>query len=119
MLVTTYRRDASPRPLVYWWLTRFKFDEERERAVLVCQQLQTGRRPIVITTGAYLVGFRGIELGILFFMNASPVAAASYVMARSMGGNSVLAANIIALTTVLSTITCTLGIVILKSYNLI
>ncbi|KIP75091.1 AEC family transporter [Vibrio jasicida] len=75
--------------------------------------------PIVITTGAYLVGFRGIELGILFFMNASPVAAASYVMARSMGGNSVLAANIIALTTVLSTITCTLGIVILKSYNLI
>ncbi|MEF1261063.1 AEC family transporter, partial [Vibrio harveyi] len=34
-------------------------------------------------------------------------------------GNSVLAANIIALTTVLSTITCTLGIVILKSYNLI
>ncbi len=75
--------------------------------------------PIAITTGAYFVGFRGIELGILFFMNASPVAAASYVMARSMGGNSVLAANIIALTTVLSTVTCTVGIVILKAYGLI
>ncbi len=75
--------------------------------------------PIVVTLGAYFVGFRGVELGILFFMNASPVAAASYVMARSMGGNSVLAANIIALTTVLSTLTCTLGIIILNSFELI
>ncbi len=75
--------------------------------------------PMVITLGAYLIGFRGIELGILFFMNASPVAAASYVMARSMGGNSVLAANIIALTTVLSTLTCTLGIIVLNSFALI
>ncbi|MBC8656630.1 AEC family transporter [Vibrio parahaemolyticus] len=75
--------------------------------------------PVLITLGAYFVGFRGIELGILFFMNASPVAAASYVMARSMGGNAVLAANIIALTTVLSTVTCTFGIVVLKSYGLI
>ncbi|ANQ21234.1 transporter [Vibrio natriegens] len=75
--------------------------------------------PAVITLGAYLVGFRGVELGILFFMNASPVAAASYVMARSMGANSVLAANIIAMTTVLSTLTCTLGIIMLNSLDLI
>ncbi len=75
--------------------------------------------PIAVTLGAYLVGFRGIELGILFFMNASPVAAASYVMARSMGGNAVLAANIIALTTVLSVFTSTLGIIVLNSLALI
>ncbi|WP_112480456.1 AEC family transporter [Vibrio variabilis] len=75
--------------------------------------------PLAITLAAYFAGFRSLELGILFFMNASPVAAASYVMARSMGGNSILAANIIALTTVLSTITCTLGILILSLYGLI
>ncbi|OEE59223.1 transporter [Enterovibrio norvegicus FF-454] len=75
--------------------------------------------PILITLGAYLVGFRGIELGILFFMNASPVAAASYVMVRSMGGNAVLAANMIAFTTVLSAVTCTVGIIVLKAYGLI
>lgn len=75
--------------------------------------------PLLITLGAYWVGFRGIELGILFFMNASPVAAASYVMVRSMGGNAVLAANIIAFTTVLSAVTCTVGIIILKAYGLI
>lgn len=75
--------------------------------------------PLLITTTAYWVGFRGVELGILFFMNAAPVAAASYVMARSMGGNSILAANIIAFTTVASTITCTAGVIILQSYNLL
>ncbi|MEH0666157.1 AEC family transporter [Vibrio scophthalmi] len=69
--------------------------------------------PIAITGAGYWWGFRGVELGILFFMNASPVAAASYVMARSMGGNATLAANIIALTTVVSTFTCTLGVMIL------
>ncbi|MCG9659229.1 AEC family transporter [Vibrio mediterranei] len=75
--------------------------------------------PFVVTTTGYWFGFRGLELGILFFMSASPVAAASYVMARSMGGNSILAANIIALTTVLSTLTCTVGIIILTSLHAI
>ncbi|MGF1751169.1 AEC family transporter [Vibrio cionasavignyae] len=75
--------------------------------------------PISITLAAYLMGFKGIEMGIIFFMNASPVAAASYVMARAMGSNSALAANIIAFTTVLSAITCTLGIVILSSFDLL
>ncbi|MDF2152513.1 AEC family transporter [Vibrio sp. CAU 1672] len=75
--------------------------------------------PGIITLSAYLLGFEGLELGILFFMNASPVAAASYVMARAMGGNATLAANIIALTTLLSTLSCTLGIVVLKTAGLI
>ena len=74
--------------------------------------------PVLITASAYWLGFRGLELGVLFFMNAAPVAAASYVMARSMGGNSTLAANIIALTTVLSTLTCTVGVLLLLSLDL-
>jgi predicted permease len=74
--------------------------------------------PLFITLGAYLFGFTGMELGILFFMNAAPTAAASYVMARSMGGNPRLAANIIALTTVLSVFSCTLGIFVLSNLNL-
>jgi predicted permease len=75
--------------------------------------------PLLITTAGYVYGFTGIELGILFFMNAAPVAAASYVMAHSMGANSVMAANIIAITTVFSTLTCSTGIIILSSMNLI
>lgn len=75
--------------------------------------------PALIMLGAIWLGFTGVELGILFFMNASPVAAASYVMARAMGHNSTLAANIIATTTVVSTITCTFGIMLLKGLALI
>ncbi|PKG40471.1 AEC family transporter [Psychromonas sp. Urea-02u-13] len=73
--------------------------------------------PTLITGGAYLWGFSRLELGLLFFMTAAPTAAASYVMARSMGGNANLAANIIAITTAGSLITYSLGISILYSLN--
>ncbi|CAM3176948.1 AEC family transporter [Vibrio rarus] len=75
--------------------------------------------PIVSCLLAYALGFHGPALGIIFFMTASPTAAASYVMARSMGGNSTLAANIIALTTIASIVTTTAGLVILNSLNLL
>lgn len=74
--------------------------------------------PLLITGAALFGEFRGMELGLIFFMSAAPTAAASYVMARTMGGNSSLAANIIALTTVASLITCTVGIFILSSLSL-
>jgi predicted permease len=69
--------------------------------------------PIFITGGAYIFGYTGMQLGLIFFMSASPTAAASYVMARSMGHNSDLAANIIAMSTIGSLITCSLGISLL------
>lgn len=74
--------------------------------------------PFMITFAAYWYGFKGLDLGIVFFMTSSPAAAASYVMARAMGGNATLAANIIALTTVGSIFTCSLGIILLSSLQL-
>lgn len=75
--------------------------------------------PLLITGTALLYGSRGSDLGIIFLMSGAPTAAASYVMARAMGGNATLAANIIALTTVLSLFTCTLGIFLLTNWQLI
>lgn len=75
--------------------------------------------PLMMTGAALLYGFRGEDLGIIFLMSAAPTAAASYVMARAMGGNATLAANIIALTTVLSLFTCTFGIFLLTNWQLI
>ncbi|MEH6452336.1 MAG: AEC family transporter [Psychromonas sp.] len=69
--------------------------------------------PILITGGAYLFGFAGLQLGLVFFMSAAPTAAASYVMARSMGHNADLAANVIAMTTISSLFTCSFGISLL------
>jgi malonate transporter and related proteins len=73
--------------------------------------------PILITGSAYFWGFSQFELGLLFLMTAAPTAAASYVMARSMGGNAHLAANIIAITTAASLITYSFSISILYSLN--
>ncbi|MEZ8738533.1 AEC family transporter [Photobacterium swingsii] len=73
--------------------------------------------PAILTSTGYLLGFRGIELGIIFLMSAAPTAAASYVMAHSMGANAKLAANIIALTTIASTFTCSLGITLLNVWT--
>ena len=65
--------------------------------------------PTFMTLGGYLIGFRDMELTILFLINAAPTAAASYVMVRAMGGNAVLAANIIAVTTLGSLLSTSLG----------
>lgn len=70
--------------------------------------------PFFITTGGILFGFRGIELGVLFLMSSAPTAAASYVMVKAMQGNDKLAANIIALTTLGSIVSVSLGIMILR-----
>lgn len=75
--------------------------------------------PLLITLAGYWAGFRELELGIIFLMSAAPTAAASYVMARNMGGNANLAANIIAITTLGSLFTCSLGITLLKTFRLI
>jgi malonate transporter len=75
--------------------------------------------PVLLTTGGWLIGFRGMDLGILFLMSSSPTAAASYVMARAMGGNAGLAANIIVLTTMGSLFVTSFGIVLLRSHGLI
>ena len=71
--------------------------------------------PGCITLGGYLIGFSNTELAMLFLLSAAPTAAASYVMVRAMGGNAVLAANIIAITTLGSLISTSLGATLLKS----
>ncbi len=75
--------------------------------------------PLILTVIAYLAGFSGIQLGIVFLMSSSPTAAASYVMSRAMGANAALAANIIVLTTIGSVIATTTGITLLRFFDLV
>ncbi|MNZ34437.1 AEC family transporter [Pseudomonas alkylphenolica] len=70
--------------------------------------------PLFATLGAFVCGFRGAELGILFLYFGSPTAAASYVMARSSNGNHELAAAIIVITTLMAAITTNIGIFFLQ-----
>jgi predicted permease len=69
--------------------------------------------PVTTTFLAYVVGFRGEELGVLYIMMAAPTAAAAYPMVRSIGGDYHLTAAIIAGSTFLSMFTSTIGLFVL------
>jgi predicted permease len=71
--------------------------------------------PFLCTGGAWLSGFKGAELGLMFLFFASPTATSSFVMVKVLGGSERLAANIIAMTTLMASITVTIGVFILRS----
>ncbi|WP_237673768.1 AEC family transporter [Vreelandella profundi] len=70
--------------------------------------------PVLSTVAAWLMGFSGEQLGLLFLFFASPTAAASFVMVKAIGGNVTLAANIIAITTLMASVTVTIGVFALR-----
>ncbi len=70
--------------------------------------------PLLLTIGAWLTGFTDQEVVLLFVLFGCPTAAASFIMAKAMGGNAQLAANIILATTLGSVLTLGAGIYILR-----
>lgn len=83
----------------------------------VSMQASIGRivvAPLLAVLAGLLFGLEPMSFGVLFMMVASPAAAASYVMAKAMGGNASLAANILAFTTVFSMIGMAVGMAILR-----
>ncbi|MBN8431438.1 AEC family transporter [Microbulbifer salipaludis] len=72
--------------------------------------------PVILVGVGLLFGLHGQGLAILFLLAAAPTASASFIMARALGGNSQLAANIIAISTLFSVVTASLGLALLKVY---
>jgi malonate transporter len=58
--------------------------------------------PLTLVSIALAFGINDMPLMVIFLMAISPTAAASYIMVRKIGGNHELAAQIIAISTVLS-----------------
>ncbi len=81
--------------------------------------IATGLKLVVLPLGAvglgYLLGIRGMSLGILTMMMATPTAAASYVMAQQMTGHGKYAAETVAVSTLLSPLTMTLALIALTA----
>ena len=74
--------------------------------------------PLIAIAVGLGFGLSGVHMGVLFLMVASPTAAASYVMAKAMGGNDVLAANILAFTTVVGMFGMAIGAATLRALGL-
>ncbi|MBQ8397286.1 MAG: AEC family transporter [Clostridia bacterium] len=75
--------------------------------------------PIIFLSVGVLLGFRGIDLGIIFILCGTPSAVSSYIMAKNMKSDHELAGQILLLTTLLCIFTFFSGVFFLKTMSLI
>lgn len=73
---------------------------------------------IVLSTAAFIFGFRGIEFVTLIAIFASPCAVVSFAMAQQMGGDSDLAGNCVVFTSALSCLTMFCWILLFKTIGI-
>ncbi len=99
----------------------FKAESMKGRASLaVCSScLKTIVLPGVMVTLAALLGMRGESRGVILILFGAPTAVSSYIMAKNMGNDHELAAQILLLTTIICAFTIFAGIFILRSLSLI
>lgn len=93
---------------------RFSTMRQNGMAGLVSIVVKLAIYPIIIVATAVFMDVKGLPLMVMYFMAICPTAAASYVMVRKIGGNHELAAQIIAISTVLSVPMTLLGFVIVR-----
>ena len=74
---------------------------------------------LAVIPAAVLLGFRGLELSVIAILFTTANPSACYVMAMSMNNDGELAATAIVLSTLLSVVTTTLALYILKTLALI
>ncbi len=75
--------------------------------------------PMLFLPIAYKLGFAPSEMVAILIMLASPTTVSCYVMAKNMDNDDILTSNIIVLTTLLSSVTLTLWIFLLRTFGCI
>lgn len=91
----------------------------RLKPALVASFIKLVALPLAFLPLAYAMGFRDSEMVAILVMLAAPTTVSCYVMAKSMDADEVLTSNVIVLTTLLSSITLTLWIFVLRSLGCI
>ena len=75
--------------------------------------------PALVFPVAIAMGFRSSELVAIMIMLASPTTVTCYIMAKNMGGDETLSASVVMTATVLSSITLTLWVFLIRSLGYI
>jgi hypothetical protein len=75
--------------------------------------------PAAIFPIAISMGFRGSELVAIMIMLASPTTVTCYIMAKNMGGDETLSASVVMTATLLSSITLTLWVFLIRTLGYI
>ncbi len=114
--VETFAGASSPL-MIFLLGAFFRFDSlgrQRRELTLIC----LGRlvlAPALFVMGAYLLGFRGVEIAGLISVFAAPAAIASFTMAQQMGGDAELAGDAVVITSALCPFTLFAWSFLLKS----
>ncbi|MDD3221659.1 MAG: AEC family transporter [Lachnospiraceae bacterium] len=75
--------------------------------------------PAIFFPFAILFGFRNSELVAILVMLGSPTTVSCYIMAKNMHNDAVLTSSVVVLATLISSVTLTMWIFLLKSFALI
>jgi predicted permease len=98
------------------------FSIEKLRGDLVKASLASGLKtvwlPLLAATLLIIMGVRGTDLGIGVLIAGTPAATANYIMADQLKGDAELAGTIVMLSTLLSAVTYTIALLILRSQGL-
>jgi predicted permease len=98
------------------------FSLERLRGDLVKAALASGAKtiwmPVLAAILLVSIGVEGMDLGIGVLIAGTPAATANYIMADQLKGDAELAGTIVMLSTLLSALTYTVALLILRSYGL-
>ncbi len=117
----TYTKNlATPLALICLG-ANFKAESLKGRAgIAVCASVvKTVVLPALMVVIAALLGLRNESLAVVLILFGSSSAVSSYIMAKNMGNDHELAAQILLLTTMMCAFTMFAGIFILKNLNLI
>lgn len=89
------------------------------KPTLIATFIKLAALPAIFFPFAIAMGFRESALVAILVMVGSPTTVTCYIMAKNMGNDEVLSSSIVVTATLLSSITLTFWIFLLKSMNLI
>ncbi len=97
----------------------FKLALTRVKPAIVSSVIKLLALPAIFIPVAVKMGFDGSELVAILIMLASPTTVTCYIMAKGMNNDEVLTSNVVVITTLLSSVTLTMWIFVLKMLGLI
>ncbi|MBO7149234.1 MAG: AEC family transporter [Clostridia bacterium] len=97
----------------------FKAMKGRVGIAVLASLMKTFILPWIIVLVAITIGYRGYMLGIIFVLFGGPAAVSSYIMAKNMNSDHILAGQILMITTLLSCLTNFIGVFLLRYFAFI
>ncbi len=91
----------------------------RLKPAVVASMVKLVVLPGVFLPVAALFGFDKSEMAAILVMLAAPTTISCYIMAKNMKNDSVLTSNVILITTIVSSLTLTMWVFILRSFGLV